>query len=346
MKFKRFLSIVLALSAVFSLGAAALAAQAAGSTPNPKIEYAYTTTVAPGTIRFTSQNTGSGYFYADYWGAWADKAKHECLTACISMALSYVGVSATPGYILDTGSGTTLNANSWGGSKYSSIDFNTAFNNYVNGQGRYSPPIIHLNSYSSGGHYVLVIAKLSDGTYQVADPYEDELWTLSISGNTVAYNYYGAKTDSLSDAMQYYYDNGGIKEQPEPTAPAAEPTELAFTIGSKSYVKNGLTKTLDVAPYMKNNRTYLPARAVCEELGADVVWDNAARSITITRGSTTIVLTINSTRVLLNGKAETLATAPEITGGRTFLPIRYVAEALGAAVSWQQSTKTAMINLS
>jgi hypothetical protein len=66
----------------------------------------------------------------------------------------------------------------------------------------------------------------------------------------------------------------------------------------------------------------VPLRAIAEALGADVDWDNATRTITMT----------------LDGR--TLTLRPEvIVNGRTMVPIRYVSENLGANVVWDGRTR-------
>jgi hypothetical protein len=356
---EKIISTMLCAAMVFSLAAGlsgAASADAVDTPPYPNVEFGYTETVTPGTIRYTSQNPKSDCFYAAYWNNDASLAQHQCLAACLSMDLSYVGVDATPGYILSQNGGVARPAYGWGGSKYISTSFDTAMQNYMGGAGDYSPPIIHLNSYSSGGHYVLVIGKVSDTVYRVADPYDDDLWLITISGTSVSYNYYGTpKTDVIDGAIQYFKDNGGVavvQPSPEPSAsPEPEPSPapvvkgLEFVIGSKSYTDNGVKTAMDVAPYIKNSRTYLPARFVCEALGADVEWDQGTKTVTITKGGTVIKLTVNSVAASVNGQPETLATAPEITDGRTCLPIRYVAQTLGATVGWVQSTRTVTITM-
>lgn len=116
-----------------------------------------------------------------------------------------------------------------------------------------------------------------------------------------------------------------------------------FRIGSNIYTAGGVAKVMDVAPYIKGNRTYVPMRYLGEILGAEVVWDDAARTATLTKGETKVVFTIGSTTYTVNGESKTADVAPEITNNRTMLPARYVAEAFGAVVGWDQATKTVLI---
>lgn len=126
-------------------------------------------------------------------------------------------------------------------------------------------------------------------------------------------------------------------------APGETVGSCEFKIGSNIYYVGGVAKVMDVAPYIKNDRTYVPMRYLGEALGAEVVWDDAARTVTLTKGETTVVFTIGSTTYTVNGEAKTADVAPEITNDRTMLPARFVAEAFGAVVGWDASTQTVLI---
>jgi hypothetical protein len=117
-----------------------------------------------------------------------------------------------------------------------------------------------------------------------------------------------------------------------------------FRIGSNVYYVGGVAKVMDVAPYIKSDRTYVPMRYLGEILGAEVVWDDAARTVTLTKGDTTVVFTIGSTTYTVNGEAKTAVVAPEIASDRTMLPARFVAEAFGAVVGWDPGTQTVVIS--
>ena len=110
-------------------------------------------------------------------------------------------------------------------------------------------------------------------------------------------------------------------------------TTVVMTIGSSDFVINDkvITKE-DSAPYIANDRTYVPFRALGEALGAEVNWDNDARTVTYTLGKTEVVLTIDETTYTVNGEEKTMDVAPVITGDRTYVPVRFVGEALGFKV--------------
>lgn len=196
------------------------ATETSAYSPYAKIECAYSATVSCGTIRYIAQMSSSKYFYDAYWGSWKSKAGSECGTSCISMSLSFVGINKLPKNILDEGSGKTYFGRNWGGvvaKSYTAANFKTAVDCYVDGNGQYSPPIIHLNKYSSAGHFVIVIGRISNDVYQVMDPGNSKVyWNMTISGTTATYNHPKTGTyitDSLDrsgrtdDIYQYYNEN-------------------------------------------------------------------------------------------------------------------------------------------
>ncbi len=125
---------------------------------------------------------------------------------------------------------------------------------------------------------------------------------------------------------------------------------LKLTIGKKELVVNNTKKvTLDVAPIIKNNRTLVPVRFIVESLGGTVQWDPKERKVTIKLGDTTVELWINNPKAKVNGK--TVWIDPNnhdvkpiiMEPGRTMIPLRFVLEALGANISWDNATKTITI---
>ena len=102
---------------------------------------------------------------------------------------------------------------------------------------------------------------------------------------------------------------------------------------------------MDAAPYIKAGRTYVPVRYLAEDaLGASVTWDEATKTVTITKGDKTVVLVIGDKVAKVNGADVQMDVAPEITPeGRTMLPARWVAEGLGFNVDWIAAQKQVLI---
>lgn len=120
-----------------------------------------------------------------------------------------------------------------------------------------------------------------------------------------------------------------------------------FIIGSNIYEMNGVKKVMDAAPYIKNGRTYVPVRFLGYVLGLtddDIVWDESSQKVTFTKGDTTVELVIGSTTITVNGEAQVMDVAPEISNDRTMLPARYVAEGFGFNVGWDETTRTVLIS--
>ncbi|MBP3362050.1 MAG: hypothetical protein J6N52_14460 [Clostridia bacterium] len=126
-------------------------------------------------------------------------------------------------------------------------------------------------------------------------------------------------------------------------APDLAEKQIILTIGEKEALVFGETKLNDVAPKIVNDRTMLPARFVAENLGAAVKWDNDARTVTVTKDDITIIITIDSQTSLVNGAAVVLDSPAFIENDRTYTPLRFIAEKLGAAVAWQPETQKVII---
>ena len=203
---KKICSLLLALLMVVTmLPVTAMATDRLTTAPYAGVEYGYSASVTVGTVRYMSQNRSSGYFNTNYWGSWASQAGSECGTCSISMALSYVGINKTPKDILDAHGGITY-FDGWGVSM-SSPSVVQGMNNFINGNGKYSPLVIHLPKYSPRGHYVILAGKKSDNVYQVVDPANNYVWDITINGTTATYS---GKTDYIDGIYQYYNSNATI----------------------------------------------------------------------------------------------------------------------------------------
>lgn len=99
----------------------------------------------------------------------------------------------------------------------------------------------------------------------------------------------------------------------------------------------------DVAPYIKKGRTFVPIRFIAEELGFDVKWDAKTRTATMTEGDSTVVVTIGSKTMLVNGEVRELDLPAEITDGRTFVPLRAISEAFGKKVEYSADYRAVCI---
>lgn len=118
--------------------------------------------------------------------------------------------------------------------------------------------------------------------------------------------------------------------------PAAATKTIILQIGSTAVIVDDQAIINDVAPVIRNDRTLVPIRIITEALGGQVAWNEAAKEVTLTVNGKEIKMTI--------GKAlEKYGVAPVIIGGRTFVPVRFVADELGAVTTWDDATKTVTI---
>lgn len=123
----------------------------------------------------------------------------------------------------------------------------------------------------------------------------------------------------------------------------SENNEIILTIGSQTVSVFGSEIENDVAPKIVNDRTMLPIRIVAENLGGTVTWNGELQRVTIQKGADVILITIGADTAYVNGAAVKLDAAAFVENGRTYLPLRFVSENLGAQVAWNETEKTVTI---
>lgn len=110
--------------------------------------------------------------------------------------------------------------------------------------------------------------------------------------------------------------------------------EVTMTIGSSQYVVDKQLFTMDAAPYVDSAwRTMIPIRALAEAFDAEVIWDQDEQTVTINYNEQTIVMTVGETTYTVNDEEMTMDTEPVNSGDRVYVPIRFVAEAMGFEVT-------------
>lgn len=122
---------------------------------------------------------------------------------------------------------------------------------------------------------------------------------------------------------------------------------VEFTISDTSvYTKTDLVKksTIPTSPYIKDNRTMIPVRALCEAFNSTVNWDDATRTVTIVSGDINISMVIGENKMLVNGEEKQMDCASEIINSTTFIPLRAVSENLGYYVYYVDSTKQIIVD--
>ena len=155
---------------------------------------------------------------------------------------------------------------------------------------------------------------------------------------------------------------GDVEETAEAVMTKAQRTKdtLILQIGNYAAAKDGAlchiyTGEKQITPYIKtdgsgNGRTMVPARFIAEKLGAQVEYNGQSKTISILMNDTVIKMTIGSNTYTVNGVKRTMDAAAEIKAcgdgsgnGRTMVPMRFVADALGKAVYWDEADKLVII---
>ncbi|HEV3091869.1 MAG TPA: copper amine oxidase N-terminal domain-containing protein [Candidatus Cybelea sp.] len=117
--------------------------------------------------------------------------------------------------------------------------------------------------------------------------------------------------------------------------PAVAPAQTVIVNGQQLYLNPG--------PIVREGRVFVPLRGIFERLGASVVY--SAGTINATKGGTTVSLRIGSTQATVSGQAQTLDVAPFIVGATTYVPLRFVAQSLGAQVGYDAATHVVSVEL-
>lgn len=195
--------------------------------------------------------------------------------------------------------------------------------------------------------------------------------------------YMVTKTPYTEEELQQFADAAALIEQMYADAYTLEATSLI--------IKNNLIK-LEAPPYIKGGRILIPVRAIEQGLGAEVTWDEEAKSVTISKDGTVVVITINSTTVTVTKPVEppvdelpvdeppvgppappadeppappadeqppaieppavdppatetvNIGVPAEINCGRTYVPLRFLAETFGLEVDWDDEKETVNID--
>lgn len=118
---------------------------------------------------------------------------------------------------------------------------------------------------------------------------------------------------------------------------------ITLQMGSTTAYVGQKAVELDAPPYLEGSTTMLPFAFIGQALGAQVHWDGSSKKVTFEAEDTRVVLQIGSRTAQVNGKNVTLEVPPVIKDNRTFVPLRFVSQSLGAKVDWIAETKTIKI---
>ena len=197
--------------------------------------------------------------------------------------------------------------------------------------------------------------KLPENFYSNADEYVlDGFYVLFKEHTGIDLPKVNKKDESVSTAKETLKPTSSVTPTQEPTvtvkpsettspivetsAPTAKPKKLTVETGNAVTVKVDSTDVVfpDAQPFVdENGRTQVPIRAVSEMLDCKVDWDDTSKTATITKENGDVVkVTLGSDVLTVNNKSSQMDTTAIIKDDRTFIPVRFVAEALGLEVEW------------
>lgn len=113
----------------------------------------------------------------------------------------------------------------------------------------------------------------------------------------------------------------------------AAPTKIAVIV-------NNAAVNTDVAPYIKGGTTIVPLNVVQQIPGISVKWDNASKTITITRKGDTVTLVAGQNFATVGSKKVALSVSSSLENGRVMVPLRFIAESANAHIIWNANTRT------
>ena len=137
--------------------------------------------------------------------------------------------------------------------------------------------------------------------------------------------------------------------------------EYIFTIGSTVYQRimgaNTENRSMDVAPYIKNDRTMLPLRYVAEAIGAEVRWDNTTRTAYFTKDGVTAKIQIDGNKIeMSDGRIFEMDSKPDNIKGRIFVSLTNISkvfnltngnteDGINQQIEWNRHNKQVSISL-
>ncbi len=221
--------------------------------------------------------------------------------------------------------------------------------NVVKKSGFLSPNLKRIATYTAGVIAALLIANTAyAGVHKPKNPTQSS-YILSDTQETVESD--NQKTINLEELLNARINTPESKEVYEPEnlysselleEPVDEKIDVFIQIDNFLYIisYNGERelKEMDLAPFIEEYRTMVPIRFIAEGLGADIGWNGEEKKVIIDYKDKEIDFYIGnkSYTITSNGATETkqLDIAPEIVNGRTVIPLRAAAEAMGAKLTW------------
>jgi uncharacterized secreted protein with C-terminal beta-propeller domain len=132
----------------------------------------------------------------------------------------------------------------------------------------------------------------------------------------------------------------------QPEVDATVRHQATFLVDQRTYISDGQMKVMDVAPFINNNRVYVPVRYLGRSLGiadSDIIWDGISKSVVFCPDSTAIKLTAGSNLLYAGGEKQVMDAGTLLEEGRMYIPARWLAEVLGYEVKWDKAGRAVLV---
>ena len=114
--------------------------------------------------------------------------------------------------------------------------------------------------------------------------------------------------------------------------------------GQISILINGQEVETEVQPFIENGRTMVPIRLISENLAIEVTWNKDSKEVSLKGLDKDVVLKINDKYYQVGQEKRLADVPPQIKNGRTFVPLRLVAELFGKNVDWNPNNRQVLIS--
>lgn len=119
--------------------------------------------------------------------------------------------------------------------------------------------------------------------------------------------------------------------------------EIVLSHPTPVYVNGAQVVFEGAYPLLLNGTTYIPLRAVLEDLGYSVLWDAASKSTKCVKDKNVVIIE-QSGKVIINSQIASFTAEPININGKTLYPARTISQLSNSNINWDSNTKSVMIN--